>query len=53
LEKNPELLQKFSDILAKRQAQNEYFASADSQVQKIAENSKNIRAKIINFFLRR
>lgn len=53
LEKNPELLQKFSDILAKRQAQNEYFASAESQVQKIAENSKNIRAKIINFFLRR
>jgi CRP-like cAMP-binding protein len=53
LNANPELLQKFSDILAKRQAQNEYFASAESQVQKIAENSKNIRAKIINFFLRR
>jgi hypothetical protein len=53
LDANPELLQKFSDILAKRQAQNEYFANAESQVQKIAENSKNIRAKIINFFLRR
>jgi len=53
LDANPELLQKFSDILAKRQAQNEYFANSESQVQKIAENSKNIRAKIINFFLRR
>jgi len=53
LDSNPELVKKFSDILAQRQLQNEYFASSDSKVQKIAENSKNIREKILSFFFRR
>jgi CRP-like cAMP-binding protein len=53
LDANPELLKKLSDILAQRQAQNEYFANSELQVQTIAENSKKILTKMLSFLFRR
>jgi CRP-like cAMP-binding protein len=53
LDANPELLKKLSDILAQRQAQNEYFANSELQVQTIAENSKKILSKMLSFLFRR
>jgi CRP-like cAMP-binding protein len=53
LDSNPKLVKQFSDILAQRVAQNEVFANSDGQSARIAEESKSITAKILNFFFKK
>ena len=53
LDSNPKLVKQFSDILAQRVAQNEVFANSDGQTARVAEESKSITAKILNFFFKK
>lgn len=53
LDSNPKLVKQFSDILAQRVAQNEVFASSDGQAARVAEESKSITTKILNFFFKK
>jgi hypothetical protein len=46
-------VKQFSDILAQRVAQNEVFASSDGQAARVAEESKSITTKILNFFFKK